>query len=78
MDFDWTPEQRELRERARAVAAEGVARYGRHSDCWMNGYSREFSKELAAHGFIGFPIQIREVRSFRRVEFHILNHARLP
>ena len=53
MDFDWTPEQRELRERARAVAAEGVARYGRHSDCWMNGYSREFSKELAANGFIG-------------------------
>ena len=53
MDFDWTPEQRELRQRARAVAAEGVARYGRYSDCWMNGYSREFSKELGAQGFIG-------------------------
>jgi alkylation response protein AidB-like acyl-CoA dehydrogenase len=53
MDFSWTPEQNALREKARAVAEGGVAKYGRWNDSWMNGYSREFSRELAAHGFIG-------------------------
>ena len=53
MDFAWTPEQEALREQARKVAAEAVARYGRHNDCWMNGYSKEFSRELAALGWIG-------------------------
>ena len=53
MDFDWTPEQIELREKARAVAADAVARYGRHNDSWINGYSKEFSRELASHGWIG-------------------------
>ena len=48
MDFAWTPEQEALRDQARKVAAEAVARYGRHNDCWMNGYSKEFSRELAA------------------------------
>ena len=45
MDFDWTPEQSELRARAQEVAAAGVAKYGRHNDSWMNGYSKEFAKE---------------------------------
>src|SRR4051812_18257325 len=53
MDFTWTPEQVELRERARKVATESVARFGRHNDSWINGYSKEFAKELAAHGWIG-------------------------
>jgi len=53
MDFTWTPEQVELRERARKVATEAVARFGRHNDSWINGYSKEFAKELAAHGWIG-------------------------
>ena len=53
MDFVWTPEQVELRAEARKVAAEGVAKYGRHSDAWMNGYSKEFSRELAQRGWIG-------------------------
>ena len=53
MDFRWTQEQTELRIRARAVAERGVERYGRWNDCWMNGFSKEFSKELAAEGFIG-------------------------
>jgi alkylation response protein AidB-like acyl-CoA dehydrogenase len=53
MDFGWTPEQVQLRERARAVAADAVERYGRHNDSWMNGYSKEFAKEMAAHGWIG-------------------------
>ncbi len=53
MDFTWTAEQQELRERARQVAERGVARYGRFNDCWINGFSKGFSKELAAEGFIG-------------------------
>ena len=53
MDFDWTPEQRALRAEAARVAAEGVRKYGRFNDCWMNGYSKEFSRELAAHGYLG-------------------------
>ncbi len=53
MDFSWTPEQVALREQARDVAAVAVARYGRHNDSWINGFSKEFSKELAALGWIG-------------------------
>jgi alkylation response protein AidB-like acyl-CoA dehydrogenase len=59
MDFAWTPEQIELRSRARKVAAEAVARYGRHNDSWINGYSKEFATEMAAQGWIGmtWPVQ---------------------
>jgi len=53
MDFSWTPEQTALREKAAAVAADAVARFGRSNDSWINGYSKEFSKELAGHGWIG-------------------------
>ena len=53
MDFDWTPEQIALREQARKVAVEAVERYGRHNDSWINGFSKEFAKELAALGWIG-------------------------
>src|SRR5262245_56577997 len=53
MDFAWTPQQIELRERARKVSAEAVARFGRHNDSWINGFSKEFSKEMAANGSIG-------------------------
>ena len=52
MDFTWTPEQVELRERARNIAVDAVARFGRHNDSWINGYSKDFAKEMAAHGFI--------------------------
>ncbi len=44
VDFSWTTEQVELRVRARKVAQEAVARYGRHNDAWINGFSREFSR----------------------------------
>ncbi len=59
MDFAWTPEQIALRERARKVAADAVKKYGRFNDTWMNGYSREFSRELATHGWIGmtWPVE---------------------
>jgi len=53
MDFVWSPEQIALREQAALVAAEAVKRYGRFNDAWMNGYSKEFSKELAQLGWIG-------------------------
>jgi alkylation response protein AidB-like acyl-CoA dehydrogenase len=53
MEFAWTPQQIELRERARAVAVDAVQRFGRHNDSWINGYSKEFAKEMSSHGFIG-------------------------
>ena len=59
MDFAWTPEQEALRAQARAVARDGVARFGRHNDSWINGFSKEFAKELAALGWIGltWPVE---------------------
>jgi alkylation response protein AidB-like acyl-CoA dehydrogenase len=53
MDFTWTPEQLDLRARARRIATDAVTRYGRHNDSWINGYSKEFAKEMAANGWIG-------------------------
>ena len=53
MNFTWTPEQVALRQHAREVATDAVARFGRHNDSWINGYSEEFAKEMAALGWIG-------------------------
>ncbi len=53
MDFALSPDLRDLRDRARAVATEGVARFGRHNDSWINGYSKEFARVMAAEGWIG-------------------------
>jgi alkylation response protein AidB-like acyl-CoA dehydrogenase len=53
MDFTWTAEQDGLRERARKVAAEGVAAFGRHNDSWINGFSKDFAKVMADNGWIG-------------------------
>ena len=53
MEFDWTPEQQTLRQQAREVAADAVARFGRINDSWINGFSAEFAKEMAALGWIG-------------------------
>ena len=59
LDFAMRPEWEELRARARAVAEQGVADYGRFHDSWINGHSKEFSKVLAAEGFIGmtWPVE---------------------
>jgi alkylation response protein AidB-like acyl-CoA dehydrogenase len=59
MDFAWTAQQITLREEAREVAADGVRRFGRHNDSWINGFSKEFAKELAARGWIGmtWPVE---------------------
>jgi len=53
MDFDWSPELLALQAEARAVAADAVATYGVHDDAWINGYSRELSRELGKRGWIG-------------------------
>ena len=53
MDFDLGDELRALRCRARKVAQEGVAKHGASHDSWINGYSKEFSRALAAEGWIG-------------------------
>ena len=53
MDFAWSPAQIALREQAREVAADAVARFGRHNDSWINGYSKEFAKQMAELGWIG-------------------------
>jgi alkylation response protein AidB-like acyl-CoA dehydrogenase len=53
MDFAWSPEQVALRARAREVARDAVSRFGRHNDSWINGFSKEFAKEMAALGWIG-------------------------
>jgi alkylation response protein AidB-like acyl-CoA dehydrogenase len=59
LDFRLNPEQEALRERARVVAAEGVARYGRFNDCWINGFSKDFAKVMAAEGWVGmsWPVE---------------------
>jgi alkylation response protein AidB-like acyl-CoA dehydrogenase len=53
VEFSWTAEQEALRGQARQVARGAVERYGRHNDSWINGFSKEFAKQLAALGWIG-------------------------
>lgn len=53
MDFTWSDEQNALRALAARVARDAVATYGRANDSWINGYSKEFAKEMAALGWIG-------------------------
>jgi alkylation response protein AidB-like acyl-CoA dehydrogenase len=59
MDFAWTDEQEALRCEAREVGRAAVERYGRHNDSWINGYSKEFSRELGERGWIGltWPVE---------------------
>jgi alkylation response protein AidB-like acyl-CoA dehydrogenase len=59
MDFEWPDELRALQAEAEDVAAKAVATYGQHDDSWINGYSREFSRELGARGWIGmtWPVE---------------------
>lgn len=53
MDFTWDPELTKLSEHATEVALEGARMHGHSSDAWMNGFSREFSRELGRLGWIG-------------------------
>jgi alkylation response protein AidB-like acyl-CoA dehydrogenase len=53
VEFTWSDQQRALRAEARDVARDAVARFGRHNDSWINGFSKEFAQELGARGWIG-------------------------
>ncbi|MGI9612656.1 MAG: acyl-CoA dehydrogenase family protein [Acidimicrobiales bacterium] len=53
LDFSLSPELETLRQRAKDVAADGVARFGRHNDSWINGFSKDFAQVMAAEGWIG-------------------------
>ncbi len=59
VDFDWSPELQALRAEAEEVAGKAVAEYGEHDDAWINGYSREFSRELGRRGWLGmtWPVE---------------------
>ncbi|HEX9258703.1 MAG TPA: acyl-CoA dehydrogenase family protein [Acidimicrobiales bacterium] len=59
MDFDWPLELRALQDEAEQVARDGITRYGRYDDAWINGFSREFSRELGERGWIGmtWPVE---------------------
>ena len=59
LDFRLSPDLEALRQRANQVAADGVARFGRHNDSWINGYSKEFAQVMATEGWIGmgWPIE---------------------
>jgi alkylation response protein AidB-like acyl-CoA dehydrogenase len=53
LNFTLDPELQTLQKRAREVAADGVARFGRHNDSWINGFSKEFAQVMAEEGWIG-------------------------
>jgi alkylation response protein AidB-like acyl-CoA dehydrogenase len=53
LDFRLSPDLEALRDRARTVAAEGVAAFGRHNDSWINGFSKGFAQVMADNGWIG-------------------------
>jgi alkylation response protein AidB-like acyl-CoA dehydrogenase len=53
MEFRWTAEQQRLRDEAREFARDAVHRFGRANDSWINGFSREVSRELGTRGWIG-------------------------
>ena len=56
MDFRLTAAQEALREEVRAFLGATLPRYQSEppSDAWMVGFSREFSREFAARGWIGY------------------------
>jgi len=59
IDFQLSSEHQALQARARTVAADGVARYGRWNDSWINGFSKEFAQVMATEGWIGmgWPVE---------------------
>ena len=53
IDLSLPPDVAALQAEAETFADDAVARYGVHDDAWINGYSRELSRELAERGWIG-------------------------
>jgi alkylation response protein AidB-like acyl-CoA dehydrogenase len=60
VDFALPEDLDALRKEAEAVAEGAVARFGVHTDSWINGYSREFSRELGGRGWIGMTWPVEE------------------
>ncbi|MGH7802737.1 MAG: acyl-CoA dehydrogenase family protein, partial [Candidatus Binatia bacterium] len=56
MDFTLSAEQERLRDDVRGVLRETLPRHQREAlgDAWMVGFSREFSRDFAARGWIGY------------------------
>ena len=53
MEFGWSNDEVRLGNRAEQLAKDAARRYGQYADSWINGYSKEFSRELADEGWIG-------------------------
>jgi len=53
MDFTWPAELEKLRLEAEEVAARATADLAVKEDSWINGYDREFSRELGERGWLG-------------------------
>ncbi len=53
MDYGVPTEWKVLAERAREFAEAAAGQLGAVDDCWLVGYSREFTKMLADQGWIG-------------------------
>ena len=47
MEFELSTDLQDLQQRARMVAAEGVAEFGRFNDSWINGFSKDFALRMA-------------------------------
>jgi 3-oxocholest-4-en-26-oyl-CoA dehydrogenase alpha subunit len=53
MDFAWPDELEKLRLEADEVATRAAAGVEWREDSWINGFSREFSRELGERGWLG-------------------------
>jgi len=53
VEFELSAELADLQLRARKVAAEGVAEFGRFNDSWINGFSKGFARRMSEEGWIG-------------------------
>ncbi len=53
MDYDWPGELQDLADEAAEWVAEATSDLFRTDDGWLVGYSREFTRRLAAKGWIG-------------------------
>lgn len=53
MEFALSDAELALQAEAREFARDAVARWGRHNDSWINGFSKECSRAMAERGWIG-------------------------
>ena len=53
MEFGWDPALDKLRREAEEVALRAAADLPVKEDSWINGYDRDFSRELGERGWLG-------------------------